>query len=73
MSSYEYLATDGAPVKHWTTGVQFEEEAQRQVMNLAAMPLPAPVMISGRPFLISAHNLSRNSWRVYRVAIILLL
>ena len=36
--TYQHISTDGAPVKHWTNGVQFEEEPQQQVVNLAAMP-----------------------------------
>ena len=37
-TKYEYIETSNAPIKAWTKGVQFEEEAKKQVMNLAAMP-----------------------------------
>ena len=38
-TTYEVLKTSrGFPVKAWTRGVQFEEEARRQVLNVASMP-----------------------------------
>lgn len=36
--SYEYIATNGSPIKAWTKGVLFEEEAKEQVQRLAQMP-----------------------------------
>jgi tRNA-splicing ligase RtcB len=38
-SRYELLDTpDGVPVKAWTRGVPFEEEARRQLRNVASLP-----------------------------------
>ena len=38
-TTYEVLKSSrGFPVKAWTRGVQFEEEARRQVLNVASMP-----------------------------------
>jgi len=36
--AYEVLSTDHAPIKAWTRGVLFEEEAQKQLRRVAAMP-----------------------------------
>lgn len=36
--NYETFQSSNVPVKAWVRGVQFEEEAQKQVMNLAGMP-----------------------------------
>ncbi len=37
--NYKVLATDsGVPIKAWTVGVPFEEGAERQLRNLAALP-----------------------------------
>ena len=32
------IATEGRPIKHWTEGVLFEEEAQKQLKQLATLP-----------------------------------
>jgi len=32
------IATEGKPIKHWTNGVLFEEEAQKQLKQLATLP-----------------------------------
>ncbi len=32
------IKTEGKPIKHWTYGVLFEEEAKKQLMNLATLP-----------------------------------
>lgn len=32
------IPTEGKPIKHWTEGVLFEEEAQRQLKQLATLP-----------------------------------
>lgn len=32
------IATEGRPIKHWTEGVLFEEEAQNQLKKLATLP-----------------------------------
>ena len=38
-TTYEVLkSSSGFPVKAWTRGVQFAEEARRQVLNVASMP-----------------------------------
>lgn len=38
MSNYEVLQSGGVPIKHWTKGVEFEKEAQQQVINVASLP-----------------------------------
>lgn len=39
MANYEVLTKDNAvPVKAWTQGVPFEDEARKQVLNVASMP-----------------------------------
>jgi tRNA-splicing ligase RtcB len=38
-TSYKVIATDsGVPIKAWTVGVPFEEGAERQLRNIAALP-----------------------------------
>ncbi len=37
-TGYIYEATDGAPIKHWTRGVQLEDEARKQLRNVASLP-----------------------------------
>ena len=37
-SNYEYMPTDGAPVKTWTKGVPLDDKALRQLENVAALP-----------------------------------
>ena len=37
-TGYIYEATDGAPIKHWTRGVQLEDEAHEQLRNVASLP-----------------------------------
>lgn len=32
------IATEGKPIKHWTEGVLFEDEAQKQLKQLATLP-----------------------------------
>ncbi|MGA9522855.1 MAG: RtcB family protein [Myxococcaceae bacterium] len=36
--NYEVLTSDGAPVKAWTVGVPFEEEAKQQLRRIASLP-----------------------------------
>jgi len=36
--SYEVTQTDGAPIKSWTKGVPFEDQAKQQLINIASMP-----------------------------------
>ena len=36
--SYEVTQTDGAPIKSWTKGVPFEDNAKQQLINIASMP-----------------------------------
>lgn len=38
MSNFKVIETDNAPIKHWTEGVLFEEEAQEQLKRLATLP-----------------------------------
>ncbi|MCB9799339.1 MAG: RtcB family protein [Candidatus Omnitrophica bacterium] len=35
---YDVIQTDGLPVKAWTRGVELEEEARQQLLNIARMP-----------------------------------
>ena len=35
---YEVMETQGVPVKSWTKGVPFEEEAKQQLKNIAGLP-----------------------------------
>ena len=35
---YEILATDNVPIKAWTRGVPFEDEAKAQLRNIAGLP-----------------------------------
>lgn len=36
--TYEVVETSGAPIKAWTRGVHFEEQAQQQLRNIATLP-----------------------------------
>ena len=37
--SYEVMSDHaGAPIKSWTKGVPFEEEARQQLKNIASLP-----------------------------------
>jgi tRNA-splicing ligase RtcB len=36
--AYEVMKDDGVPVKSWTRGVAFEEDAKKQLKNIARMP-----------------------------------
>ena len=36
--SFNYIGTDGVPIKAWTKGVQVEEVAEQQLRNIASMP-----------------------------------
>jgi tRNA-splicing ligase RtcB len=38
MSNFQVIDTPGKPIKHWTKGVLFEEEAQNQLKRLAELP-----------------------------------
>lgn len=38
MKSYDVILTQNRPIKHWTKGVLFEEEAQKQLIQLAQLP-----------------------------------
>lgn len=38
ISHYEVMQEGGVPVKSWTRGVPFEEEAKRQLINISTMP-----------------------------------
>jgi tRNA-splicing ligase RtcB len=35
---YDFVPTDGAPIKAWTRGVAFEDGAKQQLRNLASLP-----------------------------------
>ena len=39
MSSYELIETSGVPIKAWTRGVAMEDEARRQLENVARLPI----------------------------------
>jgi len=36
--NYEFIETSSKPIKAWVNGVQFEEEARKQVINTASLP-----------------------------------
>lgn len=38
MSNFEVIPTAGKPIKHWTKGVLFENEAKAQLIRLAELP-----------------------------------
>ena len=38
MSNYDFIETEGAPIKAWTKGVPIEDAALRQLQNVAALP-----------------------------------
>ena len=38
MSNYEFIRTEGVAIKAWTKGVLFEDQARRQLENIALMP-----------------------------------
>lgn len=38
MSTYNYIETDGAPIKAWTKGVPVGEKVEQQLRNVAALP-----------------------------------
>ncbi len=38
MSSYEFIETEGAPIKAWTRGVPVEDLAWEQLRNVARLP-----------------------------------
>ncbi len=40
--NYDILHADGRPVKTWTQGVPFEEEAKQQLLNVATLPFVKP-------------------------------
>ena len=35
---YDFIETDGAPIKAWRTGVPFDELAETQARNVARLP-----------------------------------
>ncbi len=35
---YNYIETEGVPIKAWTKGVPVEEKARRQLENVARLP-----------------------------------
>lgn len=38
MNSYNYIETDGVPIKAWTNGVPVENQAEQQLRNVASLP-----------------------------------
>jgi tRNA-splicing ligase RtcB len=38
MSGFDYIESDGAPIKAWTRGVPIEDSALKQLKNVAALP-----------------------------------
>ncbi|MGH1541320.1 MAG: RtcB family protein [Arenicella sp.] len=38
LDNYEITQADGVPIKSWTKGVPFEEEAKQQLINISQMP-----------------------------------
>ena len=36
--NYEVMESNGVPIKSWTKGVPFQEEAKRQLKNIAELP-----------------------------------
>ncbi|MBS9778180.1 MAG: RtcB family protein [Gammaproteobacteria bacterium] len=40
--NYDVLHATGAPVKTWTQGVHFEEQAKQQLLNIAELPFVKP-------------------------------
>ncbi len=38
MSTYQFIPTDGVPIKAWTRGVPVGEAAERQLRNIASLP-----------------------------------
>ena len=38
MSGFQYIESDGAPIKAWTQGVPIEDSAMKQLRNVAALP-----------------------------------
>jgi len=38
MSNFKFIATSGAPIKAWVTGVPVEPEAEAQLRNMAGLP-----------------------------------
>src|SRR5687768_6996191 len=39
MSNYEQIETGGLPIKAWIRGVAMEDEARKQLQNLAQLPI----------------------------------
>ena len=39
MSGYDLIETDGVPIKAWTRGVAIEDQARKQLENLAKLPI----------------------------------
>ena len=39
MTTYEFIHTDGVPIKAWTRGVGVEDQAMKQLRNLASLPI----------------------------------
>ncbi len=39
MTNYQQFQTDGVPIKAWVRGVQIEDEARRQLANVATLPI----------------------------------
>ncbi len=40
--NYDVLHASGVPVKTWTQGVQFEDQAKQQLLNVAELPFVKP-------------------------------
>jgi tRNA-splicing ligase RtcB len=38
MSNYSMISSDGAPIYAWTKGVPVEDEASKQLQNVAKLP-----------------------------------
>jgi tRNA-splicing ligase RtcB len=38
MSGFQYIESDGAPIKAWTQGVPIEDSAMKQLRNVASLP-----------------------------------
>jgi tRNA-splicing ligase RtcB len=38
MSNFEHIPTDGSPIKAWIKGVQLEDAARQQLVNVASLP-----------------------------------
>ena len=68
--SYEVTQNGGVPIKSWTRGVPFEDQARQQLVNISRMPFihqwVAAMPYSGPPSFQHQASKGRDSLREMR-------